>query len=723
MYLKRIRKTHVRQHDESDCGVACLLSVIRYYGGDESLQHLRELSGTSRQGTTLLGLYQVALQTGFEAEGCEADLPSLIAHGHPVILHLVPEGKYQHYVVCYGYADNRFIVGDPAEGIVFYSPGELEKVWISHACLTLSPAAGFITRKEIGARKREWLIEMLKSDYGILGTSLAVGSVIAVLGMVTAVFSQKLIDVILPEKNIPRLVAGLALVFALLLARLGLSALRQFMLFTQSRDFNNRIIAFFYNKLLRLPRSFFDTRKTGELVARLNDTRRIQQVIGNIAGNIITDALVTIAALALLFYYSPPIAGLLVAGIPGFVYCVSRYNRTLIRAQRRVMAGYAKSESNFIHTMQGIHSIKHLNRQTEFGQLNRAVYGSFQDEVFRLGKINIRLAFLSGVISLSLMIAAIGAGSYYVLNDVLKVGELMAVISLATTITPSIVNLALVTIPLNEAKVAFNRMFEFIHIRPENEEGISPGDPIESIRIENLSFRFPGRKRILESISLSACRNQMTFIIGESGCGKSTLCHLLSKSYPPETGRILLNDGLDLQATALSAWRGLTGVVPQDAFIFNGTVWDNICLGVPATDPKAIQTVCRSWGFDRYISQLPQGYGTIVGEEGINLSGGQKQLIALARVLVQDPAVLILDEPTSSMDREMEKFTLNLLSDLKKKKIIIFISHRLHILKRYADRIYLIENGRITGSGTHEKMLLTDNLYSSFWFEYSKNNK
>lgn len=135
---------------------------------------------------------------------------------------------------------------------------------------------------------------------------------------------------------------------------------------------------------------------------------------------------------------------------------------------------------------------------------------------------------------------------------------------------------------------------------------------------------------------------------------------------------------------------------------------------------ELILKTCSQWGIDKYIQQLPQGYMTIVGEEGINLSGGQKQLIALARLLVKDPAVMILDEPTAAMDREMEKFTLNILQTLKKQKIIIFISHRLHILRNYADRIYLIENGRITYFGTHEKMLQTENLYSFYWNELIK---
>lgn len=717
MDKKRIKKTLVLQQDESDCGVACLLSLIRYYGGESSLEKLRELSGTGKQGSTLLGLYQAAGQTGFKAEGCEANIEELIKHGQPVILHLVIEHKYEHYMVCYGYDKNCFIMADPAQGLVYYTAEELEKVWLSHTCLTLSCTEQFVKKKAITSKKWKWLLNTLKEDYGILNISAALGIGIALLGMTTAIFSQKLVDEIIPEKDIKQLWFGLFLVAVLLLARIGLSSLRQFLLFAQSKDYNNRIIDLFYKQLLHLPRSFFDTRKIGELVARLNDTRRIQQVISILAGNIIVDALITLATLAFLFYYSIEIALILSLSIPIFILIVYRFNTPLIEAQRQVMIGYAQSESNFINTMQGIDTIKSFNKQRNFELLNQSIYGIFQDNMFKLGKINIKISAISGLISTLLIVFIMGLGSYFVFQDKLKLGELMAIISLVGSIAPAIINLSLVAIPINEAKIAFNRMFEFVNINPENAEGTTIVDMIQRLEIQNVSFRFPGRKRILENISLSASQNEMIFIIGESGCGKSTLCKIIEKSYQPESGNITVNYNHDLVDISIRNWRNHIGIIPQEIFIFNGSVLDNLYLGIheKEIDLQKILTICSNYGFDKYISQLPQGYMTIVGEEGINLSGGQKQLIALIRLLLKDPEVMILDEPTFAMDRDMEQFTFNLLQSLKKHKIILFVSHRFHILKKYADRIYLIEKGEISHFGTHEEMLQSNNLYSSYW--------
>ena len=377
-----------------------------------------------------------------------------------------------------------------------------------------------------------------------------------------------MIDVIIPDKDYKRLWLGLVLVSFLLLARLGLGTIRQYMLFLQSRDFNNRLIAFFYNHLLRLPKFFFDTRRIGELVARLNDTRRIQSVVSIIAGSIVIDFLVTIVTLSMLFYYSWPIALLLVISIPLFIWIVSIYNAPLVEAQRNVMMSYAHSESNFINTMQGIDTIKNFNRQHEFGALNQAIYGFFQNKVFDLGRLNIKLSVVYGIISIVLIVGAIGIGSFFVLSGRLKLGELMAAISLVASIAPAIVNLALVSVSLNEAKVAFNRMFEFVGIPSEKKEGdFSPGR-VDSIQVKNISFRFPGRKRILDNISLAAFKDKMIFIIGESGCGKSTFCKIMERAYELETGEILLNGKDDLRGTAIEKWRENIGVVPQDCFYF-----------------------------------------------------------------------------------------------------------------------------------------------------------
>lgn len=715
MNYKLLTKTHILQHDQSDCGVACLLSLIQYYGGASSLEKLRELSGTTRQGTTLLGLYQTANEIGFEAKGNKADIQALIDHEEPLILHVLIEEKLQHYVICYGYDNNQFIIGDPGKGIANYTKEELEKIWISKTCLTLTPNENFIRATETKKSKKEWFLKLLKEDKQLLIISIILGIGIAVLGMAMSVFSQKLIDDILPSQNTNKLISGIALLTFLLLVRVGFSSLRELMLIKQSKDFNNRIIDSFYTSLLHLPKPFFDTRKIGELVARLNDTNRVQKVIKFIASNFIIDILIVLVSFGFLFYYSWEVGIIVLISLPIYFFIIYRFNNRIIKSQKEVMQSYALNESNYISSMQGIATIKNYNRHSFFQKINQLVFGKLQNKIVDLGKINVRLSLLAGVAGVLFLMAILSYTSLQVYDKQMQLGELMAILGIAGSLLPSITNLALISIPINEAKIAFNRMFEFTSIEKEKVGEIELKE-LSSIEIKDLSFRFAGRSQLLKDINLTVEKGKISAIVGESGSGKSTLGQVLQKFYDFETGAIIVNEKYSIKDVSLTDWRDLVGVVPQDITIFNGNVLDNILLGKEDV-PEDVAKFCQKFGFEDFIKEFPQGYATIIGEEGVNLSGGQKQIIALARVLYKKPQFLILDEATAAMDRKTEKFSLELISKLKKEMGVLFISHRLETLKKYANRIYVLESGQIKIHGTHKQLLKTSNFYSDYWKE------
>lgn len=716
MNIKHIDKTHTLQLDQSDCGVACLLSLVQLNGGSHSLEKLRELSGTTKQGTTMLGLYQAANQIGFTAEGCEADIQALVDHKQPIILHVLLEERLQHYIVCYEYDTVKgFLIGDPAKGISYLSKEELEKIWVSKSCLTLEVNDSFVKASETKDSKRKWFLDLLKEDYKLLWLSVLLGVFVAGLGMAMAIFSQKLIDDILPSENKTKLISGIVLLAVLLLARVGVSILREFFLMQQSKDFNNRINSQFYGTLLHLPKPFFDTRKIGELVARLNDTQRIQRVIKQLASSLVIDILVAIISTVFLFLYSWKVGVICLISLPVYFVIIYRSNKKIIAAQKEVMQSYAFNESNYISSMQGIATIKNDNKQSIFSKANDLIFGLFQDKIFDLGKINIKLSWQSGIASVLFLISILIFTSIQVLNKDLKLGELMAILGIAGGLLPSIANLALVTIPINEAKIAFNRMYEFASIEKEKEEGKLITE-INSIAIQNLSFRFAGRRELLKNISIPLQKGKITAVVGESGSGKSTLGQILQRFYTFEKGSITVNNEFQLNDVQLESYRDLIGVIPQDITIFNGNVIDNILLGAE-TSQETLIAFFQTYGFDTYFNQFPQGVATILGEEGINLSGGQKQIIALARVLYKKPQFLILDEVTSAMDRNTENFSMNLLKQIKANCIVFFISHRLHTLKQFADEIYVLENGTISIAGNHEELMLSDNFYSDYWKE------
>lgn len=287
----------------------------------------------------------------------------------------------------------------------------------------------------------------------------------------------------------------------------------------------------------------------------------------------------------------------------------------------------------------------------------------------------------------------------------------MAVLGIAGSLLPAVAGMALITISINEAHVAFNRMYEFASLPPE-EQGKVTETEFHSLEVEELTFRFPGQKQLFRGLSLTVNIGECIVITGESGCGKSTFVQLLQKFYPYESGRITLNKHTELSQLTTDSWRRIIGVVPQQIELFNGSVVDNL-LPAPNDQPEAISQFATDYGFLPFIESLPQGFATLVGEEGINLSGGQQQLIGFMRALYHKPQLLILDEFTSAMDIHTEQFVLNLLQRLKPQIAILFVSHRLHTIRHIADRIFIIDQGIVTHSGTHEELLSTNNFYSN----------
>ncbi|MFP3594593.1 peptidase domain-containing ABC transporter [Chryseobacterium sp. SIMBA_038] len=693
---KFIKKTFSLQKDLTDCGVGCLQSLVRYYQGDISLETLREKSGTSKTGTTLLGLHQCAKAIGFDAEGCEADTQALIEHREPVILHIIIDQKFEHYVICYSYnllGNHQFLIGDPAKGLEYWTKEHLEEVWLTKTCLTLKPNINFQKKKKTEANKKLWLKNLIKEDQEAIYTIIFLGFVFTLLGMSMSIFSQKLIDDILPKKKTSLLLLSIFFLGFLLFAKVIIQALRELYIIKQSKSFNERINKKFYTSLLHLPKMFFDSRKIGDFVARLNDTQRIQIVIKQLITNTAVDILGVLISIGFLLFYSWKLALVCIIISPIIFYIIFSFNTKIIEAQRNVMQSYSINEGNYIDSIRGIEVIKGFSKQNLFIKKNKTIFGFFQTKIFELGKLNLTISLYSGLTLVLFLLLILGFSSYHVLNNEIKIGELMAIIGISSSLLSSITNLALVTIPIQEAKVAFDRMFEYSSLEKEKTAGLEI-ENIESIQIKEIDFRFNGRSKLLNKVSFSLQKGNITCLLGESGSGKTTLTELLQKNYLPESGEFIINKNLNLKEISIINWRNITGIVPQNIQLFNGTILENIILDENINEQKLQELV--SLGFDKFINSLPQGFATLVGEEGINLSGGQKQLIGWMRALYHNPQFLILDEPTSSLDKENRKFIYDLIQKLKTEKIIFIISHYLEDLNEISDEILIIKNTQIS---------------------------
>ncbi len=415
--LKELNKTFIRQQGQSDCGVACLLSVIRFHQGDTSVDIIRQKSGTTKTGTTILGLYQAASQLGFDAKGLEAEsVENLKELDEPAILHVVLDNRLQHYVVFYGFnKKGQLIIGEPGAGIELWDEVKLEHVWKTKALLKLSINDSFQIVDQ-RADSFKWVKKWIEEDFNILLAALFLGLLIAVFNLSSAIFTQKLIDVILPQKELSKLIVGVSLFGIILMFKVGLSFIRGSFLLTQSKDFNNRMIQYFFGSLIRLPKSFFDSKKSGEMIARMNDTRRIQTTVSALVGNLIIEVLVVLTSIVAVFLYSWQMGALVLAMVPIYLILNAQFSRPVQEKQKVVMASYGLNESNYIDTINGISEIKSHSKLNLFERITLSFYERFQQSIFDLGKIQVRFSSAIEIVMVLMTLAVMGFHRIYILK-------------------------------------------------------------------------------------------------------------------------------------------------------------------------------------------------------------------------------------------------------------------------------------------------------------------
>lgn len=696
---KKVKKIITLQQDKADCGVAALKMIIRWHGADASAEKLRIESGTTDSGTTLLGLHQAAGKFHLNADAYQMETHDLNALKEPCILHTLIDGKQLHYMVFFGFNnDGSAVLGDPATGLKTLNKENLERIWVSRTALLLSPGKNFRKTSNIElANSFKWILKSVRENIPYLLISIAVGILISILSLSTSVFFQRLIDNILPNGQKELVIYGLILLFIILTARSLLSYLRQFILFKFSKNYNQKITVEFLERMLNLPKSFYNSRKIGDLITRINDTQKIQNNLNFIAGNIIIDGLIITISLAALFIYSWPIGLLMSLFIPLAILILYSYTTKLAIGQRQVMSDYAEMESYYINTLSGLDTIKEFGKSKNFLDVGAKIFSRYQDSAFQLNQTSNKLTLKVDLLICLQTIATIGFGAFIFFQENITIGQMVACLSILTSSIPSILRVAQINLHLQEIDISLNRILEVTEHSILEDRGkkiiFDKESELESVSIENVSFSYPGRQNIFSELNIKINRGDCVAIIGHNGSGKSTFLKLLSGLHLPSSGKISINTELrtyDIQELELAQ---IIATVPQTIHIFQGNIYDNIVLG-SSKSRETFEPFMKKYGFDKYFEFFPLGYLTPISEDAIKLSGGQLQILALARALYSDPKLLILDECTSSLDYQSESFIFSTLHQVQKNenKTIIFVSHQEKVLQLANKHFYLTEN-------------------------------
>jgi HlyB family type I secretion system ABC transporter len=711
------RYTCVRQGGESDCGAAALATIALHYRRPIALEHLRDLTGTDRIGANLLGLLQAAESLGFSAKGVKGSYDSIPHIPLPAIAHVKTKEGLGHFVVLYRVHQRGVVVADPACGVQRLSQEEFSQRWSGYLLLVVpnpqaSPAG---TRNHPISPWRRFL-SLLHAHTPVLVEAFCCALFMTILGVSTSYFIQHLVDSVLVRHEAPLLNAlGVGMVLILVFRTL-FGTLRQYLVAYVGRKVNLLLIAGYARHLLGLPLQFFEMRRAGEILARVNDAAKVGEAIGGTALTALVDVSLVGLLVGVLWLYDGPLALVATAFIVALALSVVAHHPVIRRRAREAMENGAQLAAHLVEDISGVETVKAFRAERMRSEQGEMRLVGFVQSLFSLQKLSLSTNAV-GLFGTSMAaVVILWYGGHRVMTGALTVGQLMFFYSLLGYLLEPLERLAAVNLRLQDALIAVDRLYQVMDLEVEpvgqSKKAMFAGVR-HAIELQDVSFHYGCRANVLEQVSLRILPGKTVAIIGESGSGKSTLLKLLLGFYAPTAGRILV-DGTDLRDVELASWRRAIGLVAQDPFIFNATLGENIALGQPGATLAQVAEVARVAGLEDVVAGLPERYETIIGERGANLSGGQRQRLAIARALLGGPEILIFDEATSHLDTATERAIQDSLKTALTGKTVMVVAHRLSSVME-ADLIFVLHRGRVVQAGTHWELLGQEGLYRTLW--------
>ena len=707
--------TNIRQRDITDCGAACLASVAAHHKLLLPVARIRQYATTDQRGTNMLGLIKAATKLGFQAKGVKGTLESLARIPLPAIAHVIVQEQLHHYVVLYRVTKRQVTYMDPADGRRHrVSLNEFKEKWTGVLLLLLPDTSfqpGDHKQSVVG---RFW--QLVQPHRAVMTQALFGAAVYTVLGLTMSIYVQKIVDNVLADGNRNLLNLLSVGMLVLLVFQTFIGAMKSLFALQTGQQIDARLILGYYNHLLRLPQTFFDTMRVGEIISRVNDAVKIRAFVNDVALNLLVNVFIVVFSFALMFTYYWKLAALMLGILPiyGAIYWVQ--NRLNRRYQRRLMEQSAELEAQLVESVTAMGTIKRFGMESFAGERTETRFITLLRTVYQSGKQGILSGSASEFTSQLFRIGLLWTGAYFVLDNELTPGELLSFYAIIGYFTGPAVSLIGANKTVQDALIAADRLFEIIDLERETHENKTELTPelVGDIQLRDVTFAYNTRGTVFQQLTLHLQRGAITGIVGESGSGKTTLLSLLQGLYPLNGGSITIG-GLDIRHLDLASLRRVVSVVPQQIDLFTGSIVENIAVGEPEPDMRRIIGICQQLGILEFVEKLPNGFATLLGERGTGLSGGQKQRLAIARALYRNPEILILDEATSALDTVSEQYVQRTLRQFRAAgRTVILIAHRLSTVM-HADKIVVLAAGRLMEEGTHEQLLRSGGIYERLW--------
>jgi len=689
-----------RQHNEEDCGAACLAAIARYYGHAIDFQRVRQAVGTTAHGTTLLGLQQGADQLGFHARPVQA-APAILEQLSEMPLPAILHWRGNHWVVFYGQRRNRFVIADPALGLRYLTRAELIAGWQDWVALLLDPDLHRLAEEPTERRSSaRYFLQSFWFFRRLLVQVLLLSAMLGLLSLATPLLIQVLTDDVLVRQDLDLLNTVAIAILVLLSLSTLLGWIQSHLVLYFAKRVELGLVLQFARNLLQLPLTFFETHRSGEIASRLQDIQVMNQLLAQTIIRLPGQVLVAAVSLLVMWLYSPALTGiaLVAAGAIALAPLVN-FSR-LQQKVRQTLALDSENQGILVELFKGALTLKSLRAESHLWNELQGRFGRLARLDFQTAQIGLVNTTLSNFVAGTGTLLVLWFGSRLVMQGNLSIGQLLAIHSLNRNIVALLALLVGFVDEWTHIRAATQRLSAVVDA-PREVSPVEMQPPIYlekgvPITCENLTFAYPGQPALIHQLSLQIPTG-VTALVGVSGCGKSTLVKLLAGLYPLHSGSIRIGR-YNLQDLSLENLRRQVVLVPQDPQFWSRSLLENFRLGNPHVSLEEVIEVCHQVDADPFISQLPQAYHTVLGEFGANLSGGQRQRLAIARALLSDPPILILDESTSGLDHDSEVRLLDRVLHHRQGKTTLVISHRPSVIQR-ADWIIALKDGQVWQQG------------------------
>ena len=710
----KFRKRHYRaQVDTRDCGVAALAMVLGYYGSYVSLATLREKAKTTNDGTTALGLVKVAEELGFETRALKADMTvfGMEEVSYPFIAHVLKDGKLLHYYVVTGYDKHSIHVADPDPQVKMTKiPRERFAQEWTGITIFLAPSPAYKPSQE----KKNGLLDfipLLTKQKGLITNIVLATLLVTVINIVGSYYLQSIIDTYVPDQlktTLGMISVGLIIVYIL---QQFLSYAQEYLLLILGQRLSIDVILSYIKHVFQLPMSFFATRRTGEIISRFTDANRIIDALASTILSIFLDVTIVSVIAVVLFSQNASLFFLTLLGIPVYALIIFLFMKPFEKMNHETMEANSVLSSSIIEDINGIETIKSLTSEKQRYQKIDKEFVTYLKKSFAYSRSESLQKVLKAAARLILNVLILWVGATLVMDQKISLGQLITYNTLLAYFTNPLENIINLQTKLQAARVANERLNEVYLVQSEFEEEKLIQDLSllqANIEFRGVSYKYGYGKNVLSDIEFSIPAGSKTSFVGVSGSGKTTLAKMLVNFYDPNQGEICLG-GVNLNQLDKKALRQYINYLPQQPYVFNGTILENLLLGArEGTSQEDILRAVELAEIRADIERMPLNYQTELTADGAGISGGQRQRIALARALLTDAPVLILDEATSSLDILTEKRIIDNLMQLD--KTIIFIAHRLTIAER-SEKVVVLDQGRIVESGSHQELLEKEGFY------------